>query len=64
MEGHPRDHRPPHARRPRASGYAWEQDQRRQREAYARGDEFRTYTWHDVFDTPEQIMRELVELLR
>ena len=46
------------------SRYAWEQDQRRQREAYERGDEFRTYTWHDVFDAPEQMMRELVELLR
>ena len=45
------------------SRYAWEQDQRRQREAYDRGDEFRTYTWHDVFDEPAQMMRELVALL-
>jgi hypothetical protein len=46
------------------SRYAWEQDQRRQREAYACGDGFRTYTWHDVFDEPGPMMRELLELLR
>jgi hypothetical protein len=46
------------------SRHAWEQDQRRQREAYARGDEFRTYTWHDVFDEPDPMMTELLELLR
>ena len=43
--------------------HSWEQDQRRQREAYARGDEFRTYTWDDVFLVPEPMMRELAVLL-
>ncbi|HEX6457574.1 MAG TPA: type IV toxin-antitoxin system AbiEi family antitoxin domain-containing protein [Thermoleophilaceae bacterium] len=45
------------------SRYSWEQDQRRQREAYARGDQFRSYTWHDVFEEPVQMMRELRQLL-
>jgi hypothetical protein len=40
-----------------ASRDAWEQDRRREREAYARGDEFRRYTWGDVFKTPAPIMR-------
>jgi len=46
-----------------SSRHAWEQDQHRQREAYARGDEFRSYTWHDVFEEPAQMMRELGRLL-
>ena len=33
-------------------GYSWEQDHRREREAYARGDQFRRYTWGDVFEAP------------
>lgn len=45
------------------SRHAWEQDQRRQREAYARGDQFRTYTWHDVFEEPAPLLRELKTLL-
>jgi hypothetical protein len=45
------------------SRHSWEQDQRRQREAYARGDEFRTYTWDDVFVAPDPMMRELIALL-
>jgi putative AbiEi antitoxin of type IV toxin-antitoxin system len=45
------------------SRHSWEQDQRRQREAYARGDEFRTYTWDDVFVEPDPMMRELTALL-
>jgi hypothetical protein len=45
------------------SRHAWEQDQRRQREAYARGDDFRTYTWDDVFARPAPMMRELTVLL-
>ncbi len=45
------------------SRYSWEQDQRRQREAYARGDEFRTYTWHDVFEEAAPMMRELTALV-
>jgi hypothetical protein len=45
------------------SRHAWEQDQRRQREAYARGDDFRSYTWDDVFVEPGPMMRELTALL-
>jgi hypothetical protein len=46
-----------------ASRGAWEQDRRREREAYARGDEFRRYTWGDVFEQPAHMMRELNLLL-
>jgi very-short-patch-repair endonuclease len=42
---------------------AWEQDRRREREAYARGDEFRRYTHHDVFEDPHQMLAELRDLL-
>jgi hypothetical protein len=35
-----------------SSRHAWEQDRRREREAYARGDEFRRYTHGDVFEAP------------
>jgi very-short-patch-repair endonuclease len=45
------------------SRHAWEQDRRREREAHARGDEFRRYTWGDVFEHPGQMMRELKQLL-
>jgi hypothetical protein len=44
------------------SRQAWTKDQRRQREAYARGDEFRTYTWDDVHGTPDVVLRELTPL--
>jgi very-short-patch-repair endonuclease len=43
--------------------YAWEQDRRREREAYARGDEFRRYTWGDVFEHPQPMLTELRLLL-
>jgi hypothetical protein len=46
-----------------ASRYAWEQDRRREREAYARGDQFRRYTWGDNFETPAPMLAELCELL-
>ena len=36
------------------SRHAWEQDRRREREARARGDDFRRYTWADVFEEPRQ----------
>jgi hypothetical protein len=42
---------------------AWEQDRRREREAHARGDEFRRYTWHDVFEDQRFMLRELRGLL-
>ena len=45
------------------SRYAWEQDRRREREAHARGDEFRRYTWGDVFERPALMLAELRDLL-
>jgi Transcriptional regulator, AbiEi antitoxin len=45
------------------SRHAWEQDRRREREARARGDEFRRYTWGDVFEHPVQMLAELRALL-
>jgi very-short-patch-repair endonuclease len=45
------------------SRHAWEQDRRREREAYARGDEFRRYTYGDVFEQPRLMLRELQALL-
>lgn len=44
------------------SRHAWEQDRRREREARARGDEFRRYTWGDVFEAPELMLAELEAL--
>ena len=35
-----------------SSRHAWEHDRRREREAYARGDDFRRYTYGDVFEQP------------
>jgi hypothetical protein len=43
--------------------HAWEADRRREREAYARGDEFRRYTWRDVIEDPRLMLRELRGLL-
>jgi putative AbiEi antitoxin of type IV toxin-antitoxin system len=45
------------------SRHAWEQDRRRERVARARGDEFRRYTYGDVFETPELMLTELRALL-
>jgi hypothetical protein len=45
------------------SRHAWELDRRREREAYARGDQFRRYTWGDVFETPGPMLRELRSVL-
>ena len=45
------------------SRHAWEQDRRREREARARGDEFRRYTYGDVFENPELMMAELRRLV-
>ena len=42
---------------------AWEQDRRREREARARGDEFRRYTYGDVLETPRLMLAELRALL-
>jgi very-short-patch-repair endonuclease len=46
-----------------ASRHAWEQDRRREREARARGDEFRRYTSGDVFDSPRLMLAELRSVL-
>ena len=46
------------------SRYAWEQDRRREREARARGDEFRRYTYGDVVESPRLMLAELRGLLR
>jgi hypothetical protein len=45
------------------SRHAWEQDSRREREARARGDEFRRYTWGDVHEEPHLVLKELRHLL-
>jgi hypothetical protein len=45
------------------SRHAWEQDRRREREARARGDEFRRYTYGDVCDDPRFMLAELGNLL-
>src|SRR5829696_7885974 len=44
------------------SRHSWEQDRRREREARARGDEFRSYTYGDVFERPVLMLAELVSL--
>jgi hypothetical protein len=46
-----------------SSRYAWEQDRRREREAYARGDDFRRYTYGDVCEHTASMLRELRTLL-
>lgn len=46
------------------SRHAWESDRRREREAYVRGDQFRRYTWADVFEDTTLMRRELADLLR
>jgi very-short-patch-repair endonuclease len=46
------------------SRHAWEQDRRREREARARGDEFRRYTYGDVVEDPRFMLSELGRLLR
>jgi len=45
------------------SRHAWEQDRRREREAGAGGDEFRRYTYGDVFEDPRLMLAELRALL-
>jgi very-short-patch-repair endonuclease len=45
------------------SRHAWEQDRRREREARAQGDEFRRYTYGDVFESPALMLAELRDLL-
>jgi very-short-patch-repair endonuclease len=45
------------------SRHAWEHDRQRERQARARGDEFRRYTWSDVYEQPRQMLAELQTLL-
>jgi hypothetical protein len=47
-----------------SSRHAWELDRRREREARARGDEFRRYTFGDVEEWPQWMLGELWTLLR
>jgi very-short-patch-repair endonuclease len=47
-----------------SSRYAWEQDRRREREAHARGDQIRRYTYADVAEDPKPMLTELRGLLR
>jgi hypothetical protein len=42
------------------SRHAWEQDRKRERQARARGDDFRRFTYGDVYEHPAPMMRELV----
>jgi hypothetical protein len=46
-----------------SSRHAWEQDRRREREARARGDDFRRYTYGDVVEHPTLMLRELHAVL-
>lgn len=43
--------------------HAWEQNHHRERDARARGDEFRRYTYGDVFEGPGPMLTELNALL-
>jgi hypothetical protein len=45
------------------SRQSWEQDRDRERQARARGDQFRRYTYEDVFDKPEPMLTDLTPLL-
>ncbi len=45
------------------SRQSWERDHHREREAYARGDSFRRYSYGDVYDEPRAMMAELRTLV-
>ena len=45
------------------SRHSWEQDRRREREARARGDDFRRYTYGDVLEHPRVMLDELGDRL-
>jgi hypothetical protein len=45
------------------SRHAWEQDRHRERQARKRGDEFRRYTWQDIFEQPEPMLDDLRQQL-
>ena len=46
-----------------ATRHAWEQDRKREREARRRGDDFRRFTWGDVFEDPRALIDELRPIL-
>jgi very-short-patch-repair endonuclease len=46
-----------------SSRHAFEQDRHRERQAYARGDQFRRYTWGDVSERSRVVLRELRAVL-
>jgi very-short-patch-repair endonuclease len=45
------------------SRFAWERDRRREREARARGDDFRRFTYDDAFERPETLLAEMRPIL-
>lgn len=45
------------------SRHSWERDRRREREAYARGDQIRRYTYGDVFEDPGLMLAELAKII-
>jgi very-short-patch-repair endonuclease len=45
------------------SRHAWERDRDRERQAHARGDRFRRYTWADVHETRARTVADLDKLL-
>lgn len=45
------------------SRHSWQQDRNRERDAYARGDQFRRYTWQDVVERPDPTLDELGAVL-
>ena len=45
------------------SRHAWEQGHRREREAHAREDHSRRYTWIDVAENPTEMLADLRHLL-
>jgi very-short-patch-repair endonuclease len=46
-----------------SSRHAWEQDRNRERQARARGDDFRRYTSDDVFENPQALLGELTPVI-
>ena len=46
-----------------SSRLSWEGDYQREREARDRGDDFRRFTWTDVYESPDYMLRELTKLL-
>ena len=46
-----------------SSRFSWEQDREREREARGRGDEFRRFTYSDVYEDTGYLLSELPKLL-